>query len=484
MVSPCKIGSPAGHTDGASGPETASDAAVVEASVPIPAEAEALVQDQTSAPVLKPSPVTASASIPAPASTGALSADSQPRSVSPSAPASLPVPPSAPSSLSASKALLFSAACGLAVANIYYAQPLLDALASEFGVAPAAVGLVVTVTQICYALGLLLLVPLGDLLNRRRLIVVQMLLSAGALLIVGTAPSAPVLLAGLAAVGLLAVVTQVLVAYASTLASSAERGSVVGVVQSGIVIGILLARTFAGTLTDLAGWRSVYLTSALLMFVTGAALYRILPDVHHTKTELSYPRLLRSVFALFIEERLLRIRAVLAFLIFTVFSTLWTALVLPLSAPPLSLSHTAVGAFGLAGAAGALAAARAGRLADRGLGQRTTGLALVLLLASWGFIGFTPHSLAAAVIGVILLDLAVQAVHVTNQSLIFTVRPEARSRLTAGYMIFYSLGSATGAIASTSLYAIGGWNGVCLFGAAVSGLALLFWAVTRGRGPE
>ncbi|GKS09585.1 hypothetical protein YDYSY3_05850 [Paenibacillus chitinolyticus] len=311
-----------------------------------------------------------------------------------------------------------------------------------------------------------------------------MLLSAGALLIVGTAPSAPVLLAGLAAVGLLAVVTQVLVAYASTLASSDERGRVVGVVQSGIVIGILLARTFAGTLTDLAGWRSVYLTSALLMFVTGAVLYRILPVVPHTKTELSYPRLLRSVFALFIEERLLRIRAVLAFLIFTVFSTLWTALVLPLSAPPLSLSHTAVGAFGLAGAAGALAAARAGRLADRGLGQRTTGLALVLLLASWGFIGFTPHSLAAAVIGVILLDLAVQAVHVTNQSLIFTVRPEARSRLTAGYMIFYSLGSATGAIASTSLYAFGGWNGVCLFGAAVSGLALLFWALTRGRGPE
>lgn len=486
MVPPCKTGSPAGQTDEASDPKAASDAAVVEASVPIRVKTKVPMQDQTSAPILEPSPAPAlpSALTPVPASTGALSADSQSHSASPSAPTSVPAPAPVPSSLSASKALLFSAACGLAVANIYYAQPLLDAIASEFGVAPAAVGLVVTVTQICYALGLLLLVPLGDLLNRRRLIVVQMLLSAGALLIVGTASSAPVLLAGMAAVGLLAVVTQVLVAYASTLASSAERGRVVGVVQSGIVIGILLARTFAGTLTDLAGWRSVYLASALLMFVTGAALYRILPDVFHKKTELSYPQLLRSVFALFIEERLLRIRAVLAFLIFTVFSTLWTALVLPLSAPPLSLSHTAVGAFGLAGAAGALAAARAGRLADRGLGQRTTGWALVLLLASWGFIGFTPHSPAAAVIGVILLDFAVQAVHVTNQSLIFTVRPEARSRLTAGYMIFYSLGSATGALASTNLYAIGGWNGVCLFGAAVSGLALLFWAVTRGRNPE
>lgn len=146
--------------------------------------------------------------------------------------------------------------------------------------------------------------------------------------------------------------------------------------------------------------------------------------------------------------------------------------------PPASLSHTAIGAFGLAGVAGALAASKAGQLADRGLGQRTTGLALVLLLISWLPISYTEYSLPVLVIGILLLDAAVQAVHVTNQSLIFAVRPEARSRLTGGYMIFYSIGSATGAIASTHIYAYSGWRGVCLFGAAVSAIALLFWALT------
>lgn len=194
---------------------------------------------------------------------------------------------------------------------------------------------------------------------------------------------------------------------------------------------------------------------------------------------LSYWQLLRSVLTLFAEERVLRVRAVLALLIFAAFSILWTSLVLPLSAPPFSLSHTAIGAFGLAGAAGALAAARAGRLADRGFGQRTTGIALALLLISWLAIRYGDQSLFPLIIGIILLDLAVQAVHVTNQSMILSIRPEARSRLTAGYMVFYSIGSAAGSIASTSIYAYAGWGGVCWLGAGVSAIALLFWAATR-----
>ncbi len=383
------------------------------------------------------------------------------------------------SSMSRYVALLFATACGLAVANIYYAHPLLDVMASKFGIAHSSVGIVITITQICYALGLLLLVPLGDLLNRRRLIPGLMLLSVLALIVVGIAPTSIVLLTGLAAVGLLAVVTQMLVAFAATIAAPAERGRIVGLVTSGVVIGILLARTVAGVLTDLAGWRSVYLVSAALMLVMAGALFRALPDYVREGASLSYPQLLRSVFTLFVQERILRIRAVLALLIFTVFSILWTSLVLPLSTPPLSLSHTAIGAFGLAGVAGALAAARAGRLADRGLGQWTTGIALTLLLLSWLPIRFAEHSLSALIVGIVLLDLAVQAVHVTNQSLIFNVRPDARSRLTAGYMIFYSIGSATGSIASTSIYAYAGWNGVCLLGAAVSALTLLFWALTH-----
>jgi predicted MFS family arabinose efflux permease len=375
--------------------------------------------------------------------------------------------------------LLFAIACGLAVANIYYAQPLLDDISNEFGITHSSVGLVITITQVCYALGLLLLVPLGDLLNRRWLITGQMLISVLALIAVGTAPTSLVLFIGIAAVGLLAVVTQTLVAFAATLAAPSERGRVVGVVTSGIVIGILLARTFAGVLTDLAGWHSVYLVSAILTFIMACVLFRILPHDVQKKESISYLQLLSSTLVLFAQERVLRIRAALALLIFTAFSILWTSLVLPLSAPPFSLSHTAIGAFGLAGVAGALAAARAGHLADRGLGQRTTGMALTLLLISWLPISYTQHSLLALIVGIVLLDLAVQAIHVTNQSMILTLRPEARSRLTAAYMIFYSIGSAAGSIASTTIYAYSGWNGVCLLGAIVSALALLFWALTR-----
>lgn len=384
-----------------------------------------------------------------------------------------------PAYLSRRAAYLFAAAAGLAVANVYYAQPLLDSIAGEFGIARSTIGIVVTVTQICYALGLLLLVPLGDLLNRRKLIGAQMLLSVAALLAVGFSSSSATLLVGMAAVGGLAVVTQTLVAYAAALASPAERGRIVGLVTSGIGIGILLARSFAGLLADMGGWRAVYFASAALTSVMAVALLRTLPLREPASESVAYLGLLRSMLALFVQERILRVRAVLAMLIFAAFSMLWTSLALPLSAPPFSLSHTAIGAFGLAGAAGAMAAARAGRWADRGLGQRTTGAALLLLLGSWLPIGMTPHSLFALLAGIVLLDAAVQAVHVTNQSLILAVRPEARSRLTAGYMMFYSFGSAAGSIASTMTYHAAGWTGVCLLGAAVSAAALLFWLFTR-----
>ncbi|MFC5468197.1 MFS transporter [Cohnella suwonensis] len=380
--------------------------------------------------------------------------------------------------------LLFAISCGLSVANIYYAQPLLDAIANEFAIPHSLVGLVVTVTQICYALGLLLLVPLGDIFNRRRLISGQMLLSVAALIMVGFAPSSTIVFIGIAGVGLLAVVAQTLVAFAATLAASDEQGRVVGLVTSGIVIGILLARSLAGVLTDLAGWRSVYLVSAGLTFVMAGALFHVLPSEERRRKPLSYLKLLRSILTLFQEEPILRVRSALAFLIFTDFSILWTSLVLPLSTPPFSLSHTAVGAFGLAGVAGALAATRAGRLADHGMGQKTTGAALILLLVSWWPISLIGHSLLALIVGIVLLDLAIQAVHVTNQSMILTIRPEARSRLTGSYMMFYSFGSASGSIASTAIYEQAGWNGVCLLGASISALTLLFWWLTRGYQPS
>ncbi|MCX4552680.1 MFS transporter [Streptomyces sp. NBC_01387] len=382
--------------------------------------------------------------------------------------------------LSRGVTLLFAVACGTAVANVYFAQPLLVTLGHDFSISTATVGAVVTLTQIGYGLGLFFLVPLGDLLDSRRLIAVQLLLLATALTAVGTAGTATLLLVGLATVGLLAVVTQTLVAFAASLAAPEERGRVVGLVTSGVVTGILLARTVSGLLADLAGWRSVYLASAVLTCVIALALYRLLPSRNSAPSAPEgYGQLLRSTLTLFARERLLRVRALLALLIFAAFSALWSSVALPLSAPPLSLSHTEIGAFGLAGAAGALAATAAGRLNDRGFAQRTTGLGLALLTVSWLPLAFTRHSLWALAVGVIVLDLAVQAVHVTNQTLIYALHPEAGSRLIGGYMVFYSIGSASGAVASTTLYAVAGWTAVCALGAGISLLALFLWAVTR-----
>jgi len=376
--------------------------------------------------------------------------------------------------------LLFAIACGLAVGNVYYAQPLLDAMATDFGMHAATIGIVVTLTQIGYGLGLLLLVPLGDLLNRRRLIVGQTLLSVSALLMVALASSRTWLLLGMALIGLLAVVTQVLVAYAALLATAGERGRVVGMVTSGIVVGILLARTVSGTMADVAGWRSVYLLCAGLTLLMAVLLWRVLPASERAPAVSTYGQLIRSVFTLLRQEKVLRDRAVLAMLIFAAGTVLWTPLVLPLSAPPLSLSHTEIGLFGLAGAAGALGAARAGHLADRGLAQWTSGLALALMLVSWLPIAFTQSSLWALLLGVITFDLGLQAVHVTSQSLIYSVRPEAQSRLAAGYMLFYSIGSAAGSIGATAMYAWAGWTGVCLLGAAINGVALVHWVWSLG----
>jgi predicted MFS family arabinose efflux permease len=380
--------------------------------------------------------------------------------------------------------LVFALACGFSVANVYYAQPLLETMAATFRISPASIGIVITLTQLGYAAGLVFIVPLGDLMDRRRLVVAQTLLSALALAAVGTATNEAVLLAGMAAVGLLAVVVQVLVAFTATLAAPAQRGKAIGFVTSGVVIGILLARLVSGLLADLGGWRSVYLTSAALMVVMAALLFRALPRLPARTVPAGYGELLRTIPDLFLKQPLLRARAVLALLIFATFSTFWTSLVLPLSAAPLSLSHSQIGLFGLAGVAGALAAAYAGRLADRGLAQWTTGISLALLVFSWLPISCLSSSRVALVAGVILLDFAVQAVHVTNQSMILANRPEAQSRLVGGYMVFYSIGSALGAITSTTLYATAGWSGVCLSGAGYGGVAFIFWALTRRAGSE
>ncbi|MFJ5798343.1 MFS transporter [Streptomyces decoyicus] len=381
--------------------------------------------------------------------------------------------------------ILFAVACGAAVANVYFSQPLLVTMGHDLAMRPALVGSVVTLTNVGYGLGLFFLVPLGDVADRRRLIVAQLLLLVVALAVVAAAHTAATLLAGMAATGLLAVVTQTLVAFAASLAPPAGRGRVVGLVTGGVVIGILLARTASGLMADLAGWRSVYLASASLTALLALVLYRVLPRHSDAPpTTLRYGQLLRSTITLFARERLLRLRAVFGLLIFAAFSTLWSSVALPLSDAPYFLSHSAIGALGLIGVAGALAATMAGRLNDRGLSQRTTGIGLALLAASWLPLSFARSSLLALVVGVILLDLAVQAVHVTNQTLIYALHPDAGSRLIGGYMVFYSIGSAAGAIAATSLYTVAGWGAVCTLGAAFSCLGLVLWAFTRRGTPD
>ena len=394
---------------------------------------------------------------------------------------SLGSPDASGRSLPPSLVALLAVACGISVANVYYAHPLLDAIAGSFGISQSSMGIVVTVTQIGYGIGLFAVVPLGDVLHRRRLIATQMLLSIGVLIVIGSASSRLVLLPAMAVMGLLAVVVQVLVAYAASLAPEHQRGQVVGTVTSGVVVGILLSRTLAGAIAEVAGWRAVYLTSAALTSILVVVLARMLPREDHNPTRLPYGRLLRSTVELFVAEPLLRTRALLALFTFAAFSVLWSSLVLPLGSPPLSLSPGVIGLFGLVGAAGALSAVRAGRLADRGRGQVTTGVALALLVLSWLPIAFVRQSLLSLVVGLLLLDFAVQAVHVTSQSLIYRIDPAARSRLAGGYMIFYSVGSAAGSIASTATYAVAGWTGVCLLGAAISASGLAFWAATVPR---
>ena len=376
---------------------------------------------------------------------------------------------------------LFALASGLSVANVYYAQPLLDALARDFAISDAAIGGVIAATQIGCAMALLLLVPLGDRVNRRRLIATQVFLLIAALTAVSLASTTVMLLGGMLAVGLLGTaMTQGLIAYAASAASPHEQGRVVGAAQSGVFIGLLLARVFSGGVSDLFGWRGVYIFAALLMLGIALPLWRRLPVLAVASTPLSYPRLLASMLTLLRQEKVLQVRGVLALLMFAAFNIFWSALVLPLSAPPFGFSHTEIGALGLVGAIGALAAGRAGKWADRGYGQRTSAVALVMLLVAWWPLSLMAWSPAALLAGIVLLDLGGQALHVTNQSMIFRTLPEAHSRLVGLYMLFYALGSGLGAVSTTAVYARAGWQGVCLLGASVSLLALLFWLMTRG----
>jgi predicted MFS family arabinose efflux permease len=368
--------------------------------------------------------------------------------------------------------VLLAVACGATVANLYYAQPLLDTIARALDVSPGAAGLLVTATQAGYVAGLLFIVPLGDLLQRRRLVAVLLALDALALAIAAVAPAFGVLAAALAVVGVTSVAAQVLVPFASALAAEAERGRVVGRVMSGLLLGILLARTVAGLVSELGGWRLIYGLAAGAMLVLAVVLGRALPTVAAPET-IPYPRLLASVATLIRSEAALRHRMAIGFFSMLSFSGLWTTIAFLLSGPPYGYGEATIGLISLFGLTGAAMASYAGRVADRGHVVAGTRLAAAAVLGGWGLIALGRSSLAALIVGIVILDLGVQAAQILNQSVIFRLRPEARSRLNTAYMTCYFAGAVTGSAGLSFAWERGGWGAVSATGAAASTLGLL-----------
>ncbi|MFI6026686.1 MFS transporter [Amycolatopsis magusensis] len=373
--------------------------------------------------------------------------------------------------MNAWRRLLLAVVCGVAVASIYAAQPVLEPMGRELGVPSELTGWLVATGQLGYLAGLVLLVPLGDVADRRRLIAAHLALTAVGLVLTASAPAAWVAFAGLAAAGVFAVVVQTAVAYAASVSPPAERGRTIGVVTSGVVVGILGARIVTGTLAEVWGWRSVYVVLAVLSLGLAALVLVVLPSDQRPRSA-GYRQAVSALGGLF-GERLFLTRGLIAFFLFASFGTLWSGLSLPLAETPWQLSESQIGLFGVAGLAGALGAARAGRWADAGRAGPVTGFALALLIASWAAIGQLPWSLWLLAAGIVVLDFAVQAVHVSNQHLLTTAHPDRTSGVIGGYMVFYSLGSALGAATTTAVFTAHGWAGSSLLGAGFAACALV-----------
>ena len=363
-------------------------------------------------------------------------------------------------------------ACGLVVANIYYNQPLLKAIGRTFHVPDSQASLIATATQIGYTLGMLLLVPLGDKLERKRLILLLLGGSSLCMALAATAPSFGVLAVASVLIGICSAVPQLLLPLAAHLAPEADRGRVVGRIMSGLLIGILASRTVSGYVGAHLGWRVVFELGAGLMVVLGLLLAWRLPT-HRPDFAGTYASLMRSLGTLVREQPQLRRSALVGGLLFASFSVFWTALTFFLESPAYGYDSAAAGFFGLVGACGALAAPLAGKTADRRGPDFAIQIGLLLALAAFALLGVSGYWLAGLVAGVVLLDVGVQAAHISNQTKIFSLVPEARSRLNTVYMTGYFTGGALGSLAGGFAWAHGGWPGVCVAGGAFVALALL-----------
>lgn len=380
--------------------------------------------------------------------------------------------------LSSGMVLLLAAAAGIIVANLYYAQPLVGPIGAALGLPPAAAGLIVTLTQIGYTLGLLFIVPLGDLLENRRLIVGGLLATGAALLLAASASQAWQFLLAALAIGLGAVVAQVLVPFAAHLAPEATRGQTVGKVVSGLLLGIMVARPVASVLAGFGGWQTVFGIAAALVLGLAVVLHFKLPQ-RRPAAGLRYPALIASLWPVLASTVVLRRRALYHAGLFGAFSLFWTVVPQALAGPDFGLSQNGIAIFALVGMAGAVASPIAGRLADAGHTLGATAIALVLGVLSFTLPLFAPHSTALALgllaLSAIVLDAAVAANLVLGQRALFALGAEMRSRLNGLYFALFFAGGAVGSALGGWVYAQYGWHAALLAGMLLPALALPAW---------
>lgn len=377
--------------------------------------------------------------------------------------------------------LILAIACAISIGNLYYVQPMLADMGRSFAVSVDQIGFIATLGQLGYATGMLLIVPLGDSYNQRTLIVVTLVMVIFALVAMALAPTLALLALASFLVGLTAVVPQLIVPFAASLAPAKSRGQVVGTVMSGLLIGILLARTVSGFISAHLGWRAMYLIAAILMALLAVLMRFLLPSDPSPKSRMSYPQLLRSLWGLLRTEPVLRETSVFGAMVFGAFSAFWVILSFRLETPPYHLGSEVAGLFGLVGVVGALAASVIGKLTDRMEARTITGLAIVITLLSFVVMWLTGQWLWGLALGVILLDLGTQSNQISNQSRIYSLRPEVRNRLNTVYMTSYFLGGSLGSAVGTYGWSSGGWTGFCVGASLLVLIALGLYVLNNRR---
>lgn len=370
---------------------------------------------------------------------------------------------------------------GLVVANNYYNQPLLGEIARTFEVTEAKAGIISMLTQAGYAIGLLFIIPLGDMFRRKRLILNDFILIIASLLLAAFASNIYLLMLASLLIGASSVVPQLFVPMAAQLAHPERRGKAIGTVMSGLLVGVLLSRTVSGFVGAHLGWRAMFVIAAGLMLFLSIALFFMLPEVH-PEFKGNYKSLMRSMGTLIKEEPVLRLASARGGLTFACFGGFWTTLVFLLEEPPFNAGSDVAGAFGLIGAGGAIMASVMGRLADKINTRHIITATTLMIILSYLVFGVFSYSIIGLVVGVILLDLGLQATHIANQTRVFSLNPQARNRLNTVYMVTYFTGGALGTLLASQAWQIWHWNGVVLVGLVFSSLALLVHLVFAGIG--